>query len=118
MTFPCFRSAVLWVVLSGGSAALAQERIAPPSSHTAAVKELQRLIEHELADKKLPALSIALVDDQRIVWAAGFGHADPKAQKPASAQTVYRAGSVSKLFTDVAVMQLVEKGALDLDAPV
>src|SRR5205823_2850364 len=37
---------------------------------------------------------------------------------PATAQTVYRVGSVSKLFTDVAVMQLVEKGELDLDAPV
>ena len=37
---------------------------------------------------------------------------------PATAETVYRVGSVSKLFTDVAVMQLVEQGKLDLDAPV
>ena len=42
----------------------------------------------------------------------------PAAKKPATADTVYRVGSVSKLFTDLAVMQLVEQGALDLDAPV
>ena len=68
--------------------------------------------------KKLPALSIALVDDQRIVWARGFGFADAAGTVPASADTVYRVGSVSKLFTDLAVMQLVEQGRLDLDAPV
>ena len=71
-----------------------------------------------MADKELPALSIALVDDQRIVWSRGFGFADPKRRVEATADTVYRVGSVSKLFTDLALMQLVEQGQLDLDAPV
>ena len=57
------------------------------------------------------------MDDQTVVWATGFGFADPQAKTPATADTVYRVGSVSKLFTDLAVMQLVEHGALDLDAP-
>jgi serine beta-lactamase-like protein LACTB len=83
-----------------------------------AARALDSFIARELADKRLPALSIALVDDQRIVWARGFGYADPKSKKPATADTVYRVGSVSKLFTDIAVMQLVEQGKLDLDAPV
>src|SRR5207249_1533361 len=56
--------------------------------------------------------------DQEIVWAKGFGFANPQAKIPATADTVYRVGSVSKLFTDIAVMQLVEQGQLDLDAPV
>jgi D-alanyl-D-alanine dipeptidase/CubicO group peptidase (beta-lactamase class C family) len=42
----------------------------------------------------------------------------PRAKVPATSQTVYRVGSVSKLFTDIGVMQLVERGELDLDAPV
>ena len=71
-----------------------------------------------MKDKALPAVSIALVDDQRIVWSKGFGYADPAKKLPATADTVYRVGSVSKLFTDIAVMQLVERGQVDLDAPV
>jgi CubicO group peptidase (beta-lactamase class C family)/D-alanyl-D-alanine dipeptidase len=83
-----------------------------------AVRRLEPFIAREVADKGLPALSIALVDDQRIVWARGFGLADPQAKKPATADTIYRVGSVSKLFTDLAIMQFVERGVLDLDAPV
>ncbi len=71
-----------------------------------------------MADQQLPALSIALVDGDRIVWARGFGEADPVHHVPATAETVYRVGSVSKLFTDVALMQLVERGRVSLDAPV
>jgi CubicO group peptidase (beta-lactamase class C family)/D-alanyl-D-alanine dipeptidase len=83
-----------------------------------AIARLERLIAHEMKDKALPAVSIALVDDQRIVWSKGYGYADPAKKLPATADTVYRVGSVSKLFTDIAVMQLVERGQVDLDAPV
>ena len=83
-----------------------------------AIETLERFIGHEMADKDLPALSIALVDDQQVVWSKGFGFSDPVKKVPATAETVYRVGSVSKLFTDIAVMQLVEQGKLDLDAPV
>jgi CubicO group peptidase (beta-lactamase class C family)/D-alanyl-D-alanine dipeptidase len=84
----------------------------------AAIATLERFITHEMSDKDLPALSIALVDDQKLVWSKGFGFADPGRKVPATSKTVYRVGSVSKLFTDIAVMQLVEQGKLDLDAPV
>jgi CubicO group peptidase (beta-lactamase class C family)/D-alanyl-D-alanine dipeptidase len=79
---------------------------------------LERWIVSEIEAKGLPALSIALVDDQQIVWAKGFGRADTRKSVAATADTVYRVGSVSKLFTDLAVMRLVEEGRLDLDAPV
>ena len=95
-----------------------QVSVAPRKDYAAAVEMLERFITHEMADKDLPALSIALVEDRQIVWAKGFGFADPKSKTPATAETVYRVGSVSKLFTDIAVMQLVEQGKLDLDAPV
>ncbi len=90
----------------------------PMTDYGPAVARLEKLIEREVADKKLPALSVALVDDQRVVWAKGFGHRDRAKTDPATPGTVYRVGSVSKLFTDVAVMRLVERGVLDLDAPV
>jgi serine beta-lactamase-like protein LACTB len=87
-------------------------------AYEAAAPALDGFIRRQVAEKGLPALSIALVDDQKVVWAKGYGFADPKAKRPATADTVYRVGSVSKLFTDLAVMQLVERGALDLDDPV
>src|SRR5262249_46714398 len=70
--------------------------------YEAAVKALTPFIQREVDEKRLPALSIALVDDQEIVWAKGFGYANPQTKVPATADTVYRVGSVSKLFTDIA----------------
>jgi CubicO group peptidase (beta-lactamase class C family)/D-alanyl-D-alanine dipeptidase len=107
-------------LVSAGSRTQQENRahLLPRRDYAAAVEMLVRFIEHEMADKDLPALSIALVDDQQIIWAKGFGFADPKAKVPATAETVYRVGSVSKLFTDIAIMQLVEQGKVDLDAPV
>lgn len=75
------------------------------------------LIRKEMSKNNVQGLSIALVDDQQVVWAEGFGYADTAARLPATADTVYRIGSVSKLFTSTAAMQLVEQGRLDLDAP-
>lgn len=92
---------------------------ASTDSRYAAVEQvLEKFIEHEMADQELPALSIALVDDQQVIWDRGFGFARPKTKVPATGETVYRAGSISQLFTDIAILQLVEQGKLDLDAPV
>jgi CubicO group peptidase (beta-lactamase class C family)/D-alanyl-D-alanine dipeptidase len=82
------------------------------------VERLRGAIEHEMDAKQLPAISIALVDGEHLIWAAGFGHQDAARKTPATADTIYRVGSVSKLFTDIAVMQLVERGELELDEPV
>lgn len=94
------------------------ENLNARADYVGVTAELQRVIQHEMADKLLPALSIALVDGQEIVWAQGFGFADPERKIPATAATVYRVGSVSKLFTDLGIMQLVESGELQLDTPV
>jgi serine beta-lactamase-like protein LACTB len=106
------------VVLLAASPLFARPDVSPASPYTDAVKALDAFVTREVEQKRLPALSIALVDDQKIVWARGYGYQDPARKMPATAETVYRVGSVSKLFTDVAVMRLVEKGVLDLDAPV
>ena len=82
------------------------------------VKTLRPFIEREMATKGIPGMSVAIVDKQEIVWAQGFGMADAKNKIPASAETVYRIGSVSKLFTDIGIMQKVERGEIDLDASV
>lgn len=86
-------------------------------------EKLREAIEYEFELKQLPAISIAIVDttsnsEESLHWSAGFGHRDNDATQKVSNETVYRVGSVSKLFTDLAIMQAVEAGKLDLDAPV
>src|SRR5262249_48776735 len=77
----------------------------------------EQVIAYEMRKNDTPGLSIALVDDQRVVWAQGFGYADWELKIPATERTIYRAGSISKLFTDTAALQLAEQGRLNIDAP-
>lgn len=81
-------------------------------------RQLRAFIEHELRSSDAAGLSVALVDNQRIVWAEGFGWADAATRQPALPTSLYRVGSISKLLTDTAAMQLVAQGRLNLDAPV
>lgn len=96
----------------------AQPVVEPDRRYMLVADLLGDMIINEMRDKGIPALSIALVDSQRVVWARGFGWADSAKRVRANAETVYRVGSVSKLFTDLAVMQLVERGTLSLDTDV
>lgn len=66
----------------------------------------------------VPGVVVALVDSQQVVWATGFGYADLEQHIPAQPGTVYRIGSVSKMFATVALMQLAEQGIISLDSPV
>ncbi len=112
------RFALVLSVLFLSARLAAQDRIDPPPRYAAAVRALEAFIAREVKDKQIPALSVALVDDQQTIWAAGFGVRDLETKGPATAATVYRVGSVSELFTDLAAMRLVEQGVLNLDAPV
>ncbi len=75
------------------------------------------LAKKEMKKNQVVGLSIAIVDDQRTVWAQGFGYADAAEKVPATPETVYRIGSISKLFTVMATMQLAEHGRVDIDQP-
>jgi CubicO group peptidase (beta-lactamase class C family)/D-alanyl-D-alanine dipeptidase len=103
---------------AGARVLAAQDSIPAAEKYTPVARNLTALIERERALKAIPAMSIALVDGQRIVWARGFGWADSAAKIPATASTLYRVGSVSKLVTDIAIMQLVEQHKLALDVPI
>jgi len=105
-------------LLTGLALAGDQANIPPRKDYSDVAAVLKALIGREMEVKQLPAFSIALVDSGEIVWAQGFGYQDPDREIPATAHTVYRVGSVSKLFTDMAIMRMVESGKIKLDAPV
>jgi D-alanyl-D-alanine carboxypeptidase len=62
--------------------------------------------------------SVLVADRERILFEKCFGQADPKTGRPVQSDTRFNLASAGKLFTIVAIMQLVEQGRLDLDAPV
>lgn len=65
-----------------------------------------------------PAMSAAVVIDDRLAWSAGFGMADVENDVAATGQTAYRIASISKTFAAISVMQLVERGLVSLDDPI
>jgi CubicO group peptidase (beta-lactamase class C family) len=77
--------------------------------------EVVPLIKKDMARFDIPGLSVAVLAEGEIVWEKGFGFRDRECNLPANPETVYRVGSISKLFNAVAIMQQVEKGYVDLD---
>ena len=66
----------------------------------------------------IPGMSVAVAVRGRVVWSEGFGLANVEQRVPATADTRYRIGSVSKLLTAAALARLAQDGRIDLDAPV
>ena len=64
---------------------------------------------------RLPGISIAIVKDQNIIWSKGYGFADLEKKIPMDPGSICSICSISKLFTSIAIMQLVEQGRVRLD---
>ena len=80
---------------------------------------LDGLMPFALGKTGIPGAVIVVVKDGQVVTQRGFGYADVAKRTPVDpARTLFRPGSISKLFTWTAVMQQVEAGKLDLDADV
>lgn len=109
-------AAPTWVQAQVASAPAARRGGAALPAPTAA--RIDSAITALMARERIPGLSVAVVTDNRLTWERGYGFADLENFVPATAATVYRLASVSKPITAVAVMQLAERGKLDLDAPI
>lgn len=84
----------------------------------AEVGKVDELVKNQMAAAKIPGMSVAIVTGMQLQWAKGYGMADLENSVPATADTSYRLASISKTIIAAAVMQLVEEGKLDLDAPI
>lgn len=82
------------------------------------LKRIEAIIESEKAKLSIPGLSVAIAVNNQLRYAKGFGLADLENAVPAKATTAYRTASVAKAMTATAVMQLVEQGKIELDAPI
>jgi CubicO group peptidase (beta-lactamase class C family) len=105
------------IVLGGCSTMPPRPEMLARGDYSYTKEYMSWLINKEMKKNDVAGLSIALVDDQKVVWSEGFGYANKVGNVPATPETVYRVGSISKLFTATAVMQLAEQGKMDIDKP-
>jgi CubicO group peptidase (beta-lactamase class C family) len=112
------RWAILFAVLIFAMPAEAVRKPQTASLAPETLRQIEAIVETERVKEKIPGLSIAIASGNRVVFAKGFGLADVEHSVPATPETVYRTASIAKSMTATAVMQLVEQGKLDLDAPI
>jgi CubicO group peptidase (beta-lactamase class C family) len=82
------------------------------------IARLETLLESLRQELKIPAYSAAIVKDQKVIWAKGFGYADVENKIPATEHTAYHLASLTKTFASTILMQLVQEGKVKLDDPV
>jgi len=75
-------------------------------------------VEEQLDYHQIPGIAIGIVYNQELIWSKGYGVSDLENQTPVTPATLFRIGSVTKVFTATAVMQLRDEGRLRLDDPV
>src|SRR5579872_1442879 len=102
------RNALLWLI-----PALI---FAQPSKEKS--ERIEQVVTAEMARASIPGVSVAIARHGRVEWTEGFGMADLENLIPVTPETRIRLGSISKPITAIAVMQLVERGKIDLDAEV
>jgi CubicO group peptidase (beta-lactamase class C family) len=79
------------------------------------VAELSRLVREAQANERIPSLTAAAMGNGEVVWQEALGLASVEPEEPATTDTQYRVGSITKTFTAAAVMQLRDAGELSLD---
>ena len=86
--------------------------------HPRTLEEFRNAVQAVLSDTGVPGAGIALVRTSGVEWAGGVGVADRETNRPVTADTHFRAGSISKTFIASALVQMYLDGDIDLDTPV
>ena len=83
----------------------------------ASVNDLKKFIPEYIQKQNIPGVSIALVNDNNIVWADGFGFVNSITKKRVNTNTLFEVASISKVVTAYIALRLVDEGKLSLDRP-
>ncbi|HIA49792.1 MAG TPA: class C beta-lactamase-related serine hydrolase, partial [Acidobacteria bacterium] len=84
----------------------------------AALTQIDRMAQTELGQDDIGSLTVGVVKQGALVWTKSYGFADMAARKVATVDTVYRIGSITKPFTALMLLQLVERGVVRFSDPV
>ncbi|APA69402.1 serine hydrolase domain-containing protein [Janthinobacterium sp. 1_2014MBL_MicDiv] len=96
---------------------VAQAASAPAPALAARLAAFDGWVAQRMDVERIPGVTVGFTQGQ-VEWVKGYGYADLENRVPATAQSSYRLASVTKPMTAVAILQLVEQGKVDLDAPV
>jgi CubicO group peptidase (beta-lactamase class C family) len=113
MNFMKLTSLIILLVCLASSTAFAS----PPQATVPDFAAIDAYVEAQMKDIGLPGLALGIIQGDQIVYLKGYGIADPS-KRAVTAQTPFFLASLSKPVTALAVMQLVEAGKVELDAPV
>ncbi|UTX50136.1 serine hydrolase [Chryseobacterium sp. MA9] len=105
---------LLLLSCSGTKHAVGVEKLKRDSLYT----EIQRIGLEATKNNNVPGVAIAVIQNGKIVWTQCIGFADKESQKPVTTETIFNVGSVSKMVSAWGLMQLTEKGLVNLDDPV
>ena len=83
--------------------------------YSAIINKIDSVVKKKMAQYHIPGVSIALVDDQSVVWAKGFGYTDQSKTSQVNEETLFSAQSISKTYTATAFLMEVKKGKYNLD---
>lgn len=100
------------------SAQVAQRARGADRGHEVDRSRILDWMEQVRHENDLPGLSLAVARNGRVLFSGGVGHAELENRTPQTGRTVHNVASISKVLAVVAVMQLVEEGAVDLDATI
>ena len=81
-------------------------------------EQLEPVIKKVMEQSNMPGFAIAVVENQKIVYSAGFGVKSLQTREPISDRSLFHMASITKPFVATSIMQLWEKGKIDLDSPV
>lgn len=90
---------------------------APSSALAARLADFDGWVTQRMGAERIPGVTVGFSQGD-VEWVKGYGYADLENRVPATARSSYRLASVTKPMTAVAILQLVEQGKVDLDAPV
>ncbi|WP_297933802.1 serine hydrolase domain-containing protein [uncultured Brevundimonas sp.] len=111
-------AAIGLIAIMGGLADKADAQATQVAKTDDKAAAIEQLVQGEMASRRIPGLQLAIVRNGEIVFTGAYGQSDLETAKPVTDRTVFGVNSISKAFTGVAAMQLVEAGKLDLDASV
>ena len=111
-------AAIGLIAIMGGLADKADAQATQVAETDDKAAAIEQLVQGEMASRRIPGLQLAIVRNGEIVFTGAYGQSDLETAKPVTDRTVFGVNSISKAFTGVAAMQLVEAGKLDLDASV